>query len=218
MIVWCDLETTGLCPDQNSILEIAAIVTDDKLNEVARFERVVAWDGARDMVWKMDGKCEVDTAEYPFFVDPFVYEMHKKNGLWRESADSNVPLWVVDDAFEAFLDKYAVQSYERNVAAEGEEPRFETRIDAPQLAGSTISFDRSFLAAHMPNAYKKLHYRSIDVSSFNETGRRFWPDIWKSRPRKAAESAHRGMADIQESLDVYKHYLGRLGDTNVIGW
>ena len=34
-LIWIDLEMTGLDPDQDSILEIATLVTDKDLNELA---------------------------------------------------------------------------------------------------------------------------------------------------------------------------------------
>ncbi|MBR3144114.1 oligoribonuclease [Candidatus Saccharibacteria bacterium] len=40
-LLWIDLEMTGLNPDKDRILEVAAIATDMKLNEVARFEAVI---------------------------------------------------------------------------------------------------------------------------------------------------------------------------------
>ena len=43
-LLWIDLEMTGLDPFQDKILEVAAIATDMKLNEVARFEAVVKVD------------------------------------------------------------------------------------------------------------------------------------------------------------------------------
>lgn len=39
-LLWVDLEMTGLDPDKDRILEIAAIATDMSLNEVARFEAI----------------------------------------------------------------------------------------------------------------------------------------------------------------------------------
>ncbi len=40
-LLWIDLEMTGLDPAKDRILEVAAIATDMKLNEIARFEAVV---------------------------------------------------------------------------------------------------------------------------------------------------------------------------------
>ena len=43
-LLWIDLEMTGLDPVKDRILEVAAIATDMKLEEVARFEAVVKVD------------------------------------------------------------------------------------------------------------------------------------------------------------------------------
>ncbi len=40
-LLWIDLEMTGLDPNKDRILEVAAIATDMELNEIARFETVV---------------------------------------------------------------------------------------------------------------------------------------------------------------------------------
>lgn len=43
-LFWIDLEMTGLDPKKDKILEVAAIATDIKLNEVAKYESVVKVD------------------------------------------------------------------------------------------------------------------------------------------------------------------------------
>jgi oligoribonuclease len=43
-LLWIDLEMTGLDPQRDKILEVAAIATDMKLNEIATFEAVVKVD------------------------------------------------------------------------------------------------------------------------------------------------------------------------------
>lgn len=43
-LLWIDLEMTGLDPEKDKILEVAAIATDMELNEIARTEAVVRVD------------------------------------------------------------------------------------------------------------------------------------------------------------------------------
>ncbi len=65
VLVWMDLEMTGLDPDREVIVEIATIVTDDQLNIVAE---------GPDLV--VPAPPEVLAA-----MDPFVVDMHTKSGL-----------------------------------------------------------------------------------------------------------------------------------------
>lgn len=206
MLVWTDLETTGLDPDKCDTLEVAAIITDDKLNEVARFSSVIYWWGAESL-----SLLEVDSPESEFYaraasvnIDPVVAKMHTKNGLWKECARADAPARDdVDARFARFLADYSldIEKYTKD----GET---KTRVVRAQLAGSTISFDRSFMASDLPLALAELHYRNVDVSTLNELGRRFWPTVYAARPKKG--DAHRGMADIEESLLVLRHYLANL--------
>jgi oligoribonuclease len=66
--LWIDIETTGLDPDTNVILEIAAVVTGEDLIEIESWHRVFSWLPAPDDKW---------TA-------PEVLAMHTVNGLWAE--------------------------------------------------------------------------------------------------------------------------------------
>ena len=40
-LLWIDLEMTGLDPKKDRILEVAAIATDMKLNQIATYESVI---------------------------------------------------------------------------------------------------------------------------------------------------------------------------------
>lgn len=65
MLLWIDLETTGLDPQKDAILEVALLVTDNELNEVHAESHVLPFDLA--------------TAGA---VNSYVVEMHGNNGLW----------------------------------------------------------------------------------------------------------------------------------------
>ena len=181
-LLWVDLETTGLSSEHDRVLEIAAIVTDDALHELGRFHAVT--NVARGCAY-----AELHSA---------VQDMHNANGLWMESLRSNLLVNgkgdSADDRFQAFIQEHCGDTGERK---------------GPQLAGNTVSFDREFMRVHLPESFKLVHYRSLDVTGFNETAKRFWPAVYESRPR-GGEAKHRAMSDIEESIAVYRHYLASL--------
>lgn len=194
MLIWIDTETTGLVATKERVLEVAAVVTDDALNEVARFERVT--NEARFVNFDL--------------VDPYVVEMHFTNGLWRESMmQENVfrsSLDCVDKDLVNFIMEHA--HVERSITTnDGSVKRI---MDKPQLAGSTISFDRAFMDVHLPRSAASVHYRNVDVSSFNEVAKRFWPSVFEGRPRGGG-TRHRAMDDILDSLAVMRYYISHLG-------
>ncbi len=190
-IVWVDIETTGLDPVKHYVLEVAAVITDDKLVEIDRFERVIRYAWAERMLVKWGAGQNASAYD----VDPFVLEMHAKNGLWQASADAAAGPGFVDRELAAFITG--------TVGAIGEKA-------GPQLGGSTISFDRAFLKADLPLTHATLHYRNVDVTTLNELSRRFWSSVYEARPRNPI-AAHRAMADVEESLNVARHYVNALG-------
>jgi oligoribonuclease len=72
------------------------------------------------------------------------------------------------------------------------------------LCGNSIGVDRRFLDRQLPELDQWLHYRSIDVSSFKELCRRWYPAVYKGRPNKA--ETHRALADVQESIAELRYY------------
>lgn len=194
MLVWIDLETTGLKATKEHVLEVAAIVTGDNLLEIARFHRVVYSPHAARV---LDGHADFAG------IEQIVVDMHTKTGLWRESY-LGMAIGSVDRDLAAFITEHAII-----LDTNG-------KRHLPQLAGSTISFDRAFLDARLPKAHDCLHYRNLDVTTLNELARRLWPAMHEARPRTGA--AHRAMADIEESIAVCKFYAESLGPLPGVLW
>lgn len=120
-----------------------------------------------------------------------VQNMHRDNGLWMDSLQSGVPIEQAAFRFEQFLS----HNVEKGAA---------------QLAGSTVSFDRRFLRKWMPEVERWLHYRNLDVTALNELARRWMPEKYEARPTTLTP-AHRGMADLEGSIAVLRHYLVAFG-------
>jgi oligoribonuclease len=119
----------------------------------------------------------------------FVTNMHTSSGLINE-----IPNGIgLDSAQQLVLDYINEHVPENN---------------KPPMAGNSIGTDRAFIAKYMPAIDERLHYRNIDVSSFKELARRWFPRVYFNSPAK--DGGHRALADIKESireLDYYRHAL-----------
>jgi oligoribonuclease len=75
-LVWVDLEMTGLDPAEDVIVQIAVIVTDRELNEIAEPLDLTVWH----------------PSEVLDRMSPFVRAMHEKSGLLRAIQTSETSL------------------------------------------------------------------------------------------------------------------------------
>ncbi|CAF4185820.1 unnamed protein product, partial [Adineta steineri] len=83
------------------------------------------------------------------------------------------------------------------------------------LGGSSVHIDKEVLKLRMQSVHDYLHYRIIDVSSFQGIMRRWAPwietDIKKSLARKGQESVnHRAMDDIEWSIAFMREFRPHL--------
>jgi oligoribonuclease len=74
------------------------------------------------------------------------------------------------------------------------------------LCGNSIWQDRRFLGRHMPALEQYFHYRIVDISSFKELAKRWYPAL---PPFKKGE-AHLALADILESIEEMRYYREKL--------
>ena len=170
LLVWIDLEMTGLDTARHTIVEIAVLITDSELELV---------DEGIDLIVHAP-------PEALALMDDFVTNMHTKSGLLPAIAASTLPL---ADAGAAVLAYFAEQ-----LPGPGTTP----------LCGNSIGVDRRFLDRYLPEVDQYLHYRSVDVSSFKELCRRWYPSVYKKRPSKA--ETHRALDDIRESIEELRFY------------
>ena len=118
-------------------------------------------------------------------MNDFVTEMHRTSGLDKE-IPNGIPVADAQQQVLAYVKQF--------VPAERQAP----------LAGNTIGTDRMFLARYMPELDQYLHYRNIDVSTFKELARRWYPRIYFQSPEK--HGGHRAAADILESIRELRYY------------
>lgn len=71
------------------------------------------------------------------------------------------------------------------------------------MCGNSVCQDRRFLVKYMPALEAYFHYRMIDVSTFKECARRWYPQVYKGLNKK---SKHQALADIRESIEELRYY------------
>ena len=137
-LLWVDLEMTGLDPVEDRILEVAAIVTDWDLRELATYEAAVQV-GPRLVERRMfKGPSKEFWESVPETRDALIAQNLEKGRSAR----------TVENELLDFLSKH-----------------FEEGIPVV-LAGNSIHADRRFIELEWPRLNAKLHYRMLDVSAW----------------------------------------------------
>jgi|CXWL01.1.fsa_nt_gi oligoribonuclease len=167
LFVWCDLEMTGLDPEKCAIIEMGIIITGADLKPKAELERAI---------WQPDAVLNQ--------MEPFVREMHTKNGLLERVRKSDVSLRTAEKEATALISQYC---------------EFGEGI----LAGNSIHTDRAFICKHMPGLDRFLHYRMIDVSSLKILAKAWYPN---AAGRSKVEATHTVLADLGASIGELAFY------------
>jgi oligoribonuclease len=137
-LLWLDLETTGLEPQSDRILEVGCVFTDVELNELGTFHRVLSYGEEF-----MRAHCA-----------DVVLQMHEQSGLLAEVTGpfpgASGILRDVEEDLIWFLKKH-MSVFDRYSVV---------------MAGSSIHFDRGFTKYWMPHFDRHVHYRMLDVTAF----------------------------------------------------
>lgn len=89
-LIWIDLEMTGLDTDNDSILEIATIVTDAELNVLAEGPELAI----------------AHSVERLEAMDEWNRNQHRKSGLWQRVLDEGVSMQDAEARTLAFLEQW----------------------------------------------------------------------------------------------------------------
>lgn len=170
-LVWVDLEMTGLDPETCAIIEMAMVITDENLTVLAEVERVV---------WQPDSVLET--------TNPFVREMHTKNGLLDKVRASKTCLDDVEREMLTVLSKHCA-------FREG------------MLSGNSVHQDRRFVTRYMPAFERYLHYRQVDVTTLKVLAQAFGHTHAKFT---STSEDHTALADIRGSIAELVHYREHL--------
>lgn len=187
MLIWLDLETTGLDAHMDNILEVGLCFTDNYGKQVSldrHFPELAGWT-IRGSIFST----VVPQPEEPLaLMDDFVRDMHTKNGLLEEIRKHQCDSYI--DSSDKLSDD--ILSIMKTMGCEKQTTCF---------AGNSVHFYASFLKAQLsPAIFDMVSHRILDMSSvaiFAES-----LDI----PRPPKKQCHRVTEDIQESLGYFEYY------------
>lgn len=173
VIVWVDLEMTGLNPDHDQIIELAMLLTNKELEIIAHGPQLVV-------------NQPLTTLNR---MDDWNRRHHRQSGLWDEVLSSKNTILDAEQQTLKFL-RHNYHDDKKLV-----------------LAGNSIWQDRRFIIKHMPRVNEMLHHRMIDVSTIKQLNVMWYPEQGAYVKK---ETAHRALADIEESVEELRFYRQHL--------
>lgn len=174
-LVWVDVETTGL-KTTDRLLEIAAIVTsmDARFTEWGEpFQRVIAL-----------GDIKVQD------VDPFVLEMHAKNGLWEAAKNSR----LTRDAALRELYKWFAKLTEQD----------ELNGGTFYWAGRSLHFDLRWVTESGLDGVQNFSHRRYDLTSIKAFLSVAGIEV------AVPEENHRALDDVRGDIVVARQTVARV--------
>lgn len=171
-----DTETTGLSPEEDFILEVAWVLTDEKFNQISEPKTF--------LINQEDEAAASARVE----ANPFVLSMHRTSGLWADMAvKPGVSL------------EYTMNEYVKDVDS------VRSSEDVVRFAGYSVSFDKEFLRANgwrrlmeTKELSFQLHHRNMDISSNIQLFEAADLEV----PYVENENAHRALDDAMHAMKV----------------
>ena len=167
-LLWVDLEMTGLDPEADVILEVAAEITDFEFNTLATYEAIV---------------------QQPAEV---VTDRMQKNIWWQDYPENR------DEFIRKTSDHAAAKSSEQVEAELIALVEQQFGTERAVLAGNSIHNDRNFIRHWWPKLDLKLHYRMLDVSAWKVFMQgRYGIDFEKKDAHRAYDDIQASIAELQ---------------------
>lgn len=186
-LFWLDIETTGLDPEKCVILEVAAAVTDAKLDVIDSLSCLVksrltdVFDPGDNWIDSTHG------TGISLIQQVLTWPTDGVKGLTWDSYRHGTPLRDVERSMMVMASRHFT-------------------IGNVVLAGNSIHFDRSFVEVHMPGFARLLHHRQVDVSSFRVLADIIAP-VRTKPTRSRGKPAHRAVKDVEGSIAELKSYI-----------
>lgn len=177
-VLWIDLEMTGLDTSEDRILEVGAIVTDWKFNELATYEAAV--------------KVDAELVEHRMFKGAAAgfWESvpETRDALIKQNLETARPVDEVEAELIALLDEH-----------------FEK--DTPIiLAGNSIHMDRRFIENEWEKLNARLHYRMLDVTSWKVVFEgRYGKKFAKREEHRALDDIRGSIEELRYYLTKFKN-------------
>lgn len=200
-IAWTDIETTGLDPKKDHLLEVAIVLTDLDLLTIAQ------------RVWLVEPP-SLDIMA----VDPFVRNLHSENGLFRDLFDAQeardaerkdcnyslydgTPLSGPRFGDARFVDDQIISWLRNQLRPEGG-----NLTGLLAIGGSGVShFESRWLPQYLPAFAASVHRSTVDVGVL----RRYIEFVVhrpKLVPAATRQLDHRAMDDVQKHLREARRY------------
>lgn len=130
----CDMETTGLDEQQDHLLELSLILTDEDLREIDRIHTLIRPEpGTWDRI----------------HANPFIESMHRRSGLLADLVDNGPSAPTLAQADRMLGAWLAERIGEETVHFAG---------------GGVANFDWPWAKRYLPAVADQLHYRRLDFS------------------------------------------------------
>ena len=162
---WVDVETTGVNLETDKALEVAVIVTNSELVELAELDLVIRNEGGVEL-------------------NPFVLDLHTRNGLWKEIEVKGISPQDANEQLGNFLTD--------NLGG---------RKQLIQAGSGVSHFDSKFIAKFFPEASKLLTFWTNDAAilkrAFEQAG---------YKTAKKGRKDTRGLEDVRAHIEEWKCY------------
>ena len=201
-LFWCDVETTGLDPEECDILELSFVVTSFEAPYAVREEGtfLVASRATFDIL-------ESDAQALKVCEELRVFEMHKASGLFSDIRDTAlrgalVSYGNLDHRLVEMAKRLEWPTAPRTPLTDEERRTLRRRMT--RIAGSSCHMDLGFLRAKLPMFARYLSYRTFDVSAaegfLESLG--YVPELGAEAPK------HRAMDDLRYSMALARKLSG----------
>lgn len=183
-LIWLDIETFGLEPGADPIIEIGFKVTNLDLRVLAELHCFVWEERYERRYLQMKSHYSQLSAS-----DKWVFDTHATSGLWHDARLQGRPM---TDVITTLIERLEGMGVKGQV-----EP----------LCGSSVSFDRKHLDHVTTSILSGFSYRNIDISSLKELCMRYNPEMFEHMNKDVqTDKAHRVMSDINDSIAEFKWY------------